>query len=124
MKDVLDQMTKEELISWMRYKCWNKLPKLSDVLFMRWESQTEEFNASRSRDAEDLAKIDTKLRDDLARQYNHSSDASERLELLERIIIIDNQLKAYFTKGGKATQRWQKLQDLYDRASKERDKGN
>ena len=124
MRDPLEQMTKKELILWMRQKFWNRLPKLSDVLFMRWEIQSEEFNASRSRDAEDLAKIDTKLRDDLARQYNQSSDATERLELLERIIIIDNQLKAYFTKGGKATQRWQKLQDLYDRASKERDKGN
>ena len=124
MSDPLEQMTKQELILWMRQKCWNRLPKLSDVLFMRWEIQTEEFQASRSRDAEDLAKIDTKLRDDLARQYNQSSDASERLELLERIIVIDNQLKDYFTNGGKATQVWQKLQNLYDRASKERDKGN
>ena len=124
MSDILEQMTKQELIHWMRAKCWNKLPKLSDVLFARWERQTEAFHARRANDAEEMKKIDTKLRDDLARQHNQSSDATERLELLQKIIVIDDQVKSYFAKGGKATQEWQKMQALYDRATLEREKGN
>lgn len=124
MSDILEQMTKQELISWMRYKCWNRLPKLSDVLFSRWEIQSVAFQARRANDAEDLKKIDTKLRDDLARQHNQSSDASERLKLLQKIIVIDDQLKSYFARGDKAEQEWQKIQALYDRATREREKGN
>lgn len=124
MSDILEQMTKQELIHWMRANCWNRLPKLSDVLFARWEIQSEALQSRRANDAEDLKKIDTKLRDDLARQHNQSSDASERLKLLQKIIVIDDQLKSYFARGDKVAQEWQKIQALYDRATREREKGN
>lgn len=124
MKDVLDQMTKEELISWMRYKCWNKLPKLSDVLFARWEIESRKHQERDERETAEFAGIDTKLRDQLARQHNESNCMKERASLIDKIIVIDKQVQAYFDKIQKTSKNWERIQTLYDRASAERDKGN
>ena len=124
MKDVLDQMTKQELISWMRHKCWNKLPKLSDVLFARWEIESRKHQERSRVETAALKGIDTKLRDQLAIQHNESNCSKERASLIDQIIVIDKELQAHYAKMRKSTADFERIQLIYERATREREKGN
>ena len=125
MADILEQMTKQELIEWIR-RNWHfrSKPKLSDVLFMRYDRQTQELIERRERETAELAKIDTAKRDELARQHNESECLQERIGLLKQIGAIDNQVQAVIKKFDKTREKERQVDALYARYERERDKGN
>lgn len=117
-------MTKQELVLWIRKNSWNKLPKLSDVLFIRWEIQSHADEALRALESDSLKSIDSELRNKLAKEFNAEKDLDARLILLGKISGIDKQLDDFHQSSIKTGARFNKIQSIYERAESERAKGN
>ncbi|EPL03933.1 hypothetical protein [Pseudomonas sp. CF161] len=68
-KDVLDEMTKDDLVAWIRSQHYLR-PKRSDVLYLRWERQSAEVLEEMQKENRALDGVDFKERDRLAVQFN------------------------------------------------------
>lgn len=44
-KDILDELTKDELLAWVRTQLF-RLPKRSEILAMRWSKQSDDLLAA------------------------------------------------------------------------------
>ena len=82
VKDVLDEMTKDDLVAWIRSQPFYR-PKRSDVLYIRWQRQSAEVLEEMQKENRALDGLDFKERDRLAVRFNESKDAAEKLRLLE-----------------------------------------
>ena len=81
-KDVLEEMTKDNLVAWIRSQPFYR-PKRSDVLYIRWQRQSAEALEEMQKENRALDGLDYKERDRLAGRFNESKDAAEKLRLLE-----------------------------------------
>lgn len=120
-KDILDELTKEELLAWVRTQFF-KLPKRSEILYIRWDRQSAEVLAEMEKENRALDHIDLKEHDRLAEKFNQSTDSREQLRLLEQMTPYRKALKDHVERS-QAIQRKQKRVDaLYDQIDIERQK--
>lgn len=121
-KDVLDQMTKEELVTWIRERVFFERPKMSHVLSMRWEKQAAAVQAEREQENRNLQAIDLKERDRLARLFNESKDRTERLRLIDQIEPFEKALADYRKRYQALERKQARVDALYEQIDVERQK--
>ena len=93
--DVLNRMTKSELIAWM-------------------EAKSIANQAKREANARALSAIDTKGRDALAVRFNQSTDSTERWHLAIKIAVIDKQIHENMLQSAALDDEYDKIQKIYD----------
>lgn len=121
-KDVLDQMTKEELVTWIRQRVFYQRPKMSDVLSARWEKQAAAVQEERERESRALEAIDLKERDRLAGLFNESNDRAERLRLIEQMEPFEKALADYRKRYQALERKQARVDALYEQIDVERQK--
>lgn len=117
--DILDWMTKEEIIAWVRGQLsfqlggYSSRPKKSEVIFMRWETKYKELEKKRAKHSENLKSINFEKHDEYARQFNASVDNAERLALLEKMQPYQNGLNQWWKHENELRIEEKKLDRLY-----------
>lgn len=114
-KSIVDEMTKEELVRWIKENCWTRMPRASDVLFTRWQVQSEKVTAERKAETERFSQVDFSGRDEVAMQFNASTDVNERLALLEKLKPYDDAIADHFKRMEVIRKKEKKLDRLYKR---------
>ncbi|WP_085618794.1 MULTISPECIES: hypothetical protein [unclassified Pseudomonas] len=122
--DVLDQMTKEELVTWIRERVVFQRPKMSEVLFIRWQKQAEALQAEREQETRKFQAIDFKERDRLATRFNESKDPAERLRILELIQPFEKALQEHRKRYLALDRKEKRVDALYEQIDVERQKEN
>ena len=120
-KDILDEMTKEDLVAWIRNHHFSR-PKRSDVLYLRWERQSAEVLEDMQRENRALDGVNFKERDRLADQFNESKDSKEKLRLLELIETYDKAMRDHIKRSQAIQKRSEKVDALYEQIDIERQK--
>ena len=121
-KDVLDEMTKDELADWIRSQAFLKQPKKSDVLYLRWNRQSAQVIAEMEKENRALDHLDFGERDRLARQLNASTDPKERLRLIEMIEPYDKAMRDHLNRYEAITRKQKRVDALYKQIDVERKK--
>ncbi|ULL07810.1 hypothetical protein JNO42_12600 [Pseudomonas putida] len=121
-KDVLDEMTKEDLVEWIRSQHFFMKPKKSDVLYLRWKRQSADVLDEMEKENRALDHLDFSERDRLARQFNASKDPSERLRLVEKIEPYDKALRDHLNRSEAINRKQKRVDALYDQIEVERKK--
>lgn len=117
MNSIMNQMTKSELIAWINQNCFLNKPKLSWVLYERWEAKSKDNQKKREKNLSELSKIDCKERDRLAILFNSSKCSDERLKLAIKIEATDKLVRDNMKKGSDLHREYEQIQKLYDKAS-------
>lgn len=120
-KDILDEMTKEDLVAWIRNHHFSR-PKRSDVLYLRWERQSAEVLEDMQRENRALDGVNFKERDRLADQFNESKDSKEKLRLLELIEPYDKAMRDHIKRSQAIQKRSEKVDALHEQIDVERQK--
>ena len=111
--DILEEMTKEEIIAWARSR-WLSMPSRSQMLYCRWEIQSAKVLSEYDEENAKLKALDFSKRDELARQFNASKDIEEKLRLLDKMKPYEDAFSAHI-KRSEAIDRKQKAIDaLYE----------
>lgn len=124
LKDILDTMSKEEIVFWLRgdMSFHIRKPKKSDVLFIRWQLQSDKLAKRSEANNEQLKSIDFKQRDKYARQFNESNDTEEKLRLIRKIEPYEKAFEKYCDESESIELAYKKLDKLYDQIDIERKK--
>ncbi|MNM84797.1 hypothetical protein D3C81_968970 [compost metagenome] len=121
-KDVLDEMTKEDLVEWIRSQHFFIKPKKSDVLYLRWKRQSADVLAEMERENRALDHLDFDERDRLAKRFNASTDPNERLRLVEKIEPYDKALRDHLSRSEAINRKQKRVDALYEQIDAERKK--
>ncbi|NQD56394.1 hypothetical protein HP546_13685 [Pseudomonas sp. CM25] len=119
---MLDEMTKEDLVEWIRSQHFFIKPKKSDVLYLRWKRQSADVLTEMEKENRALDHLDFSERDRLARQFNASIDPSERLRLVEKIEPYDKALRDHLNRSEAINRKQKRVDALYDQIEVERKK--
>ena len=117
---MLDEMSKQELIYFMR-KSFYRLPPKSELLFYRWQIKTEEHQEKSKLHGEKLNKIDFKKRDELAKQFNKSTDSDERMKLIKQLVKFDNAFQAWSKEADQLHKEYERNSKLYEQINIQRE---
>jgi hypothetical protein len=120
-KDVLDEMTKEDLVAWIRSHHFSR-PKRSDVLYLRWERQSAEVLEEMQKENRALDGLDFKERDRLAVRFNESNDSAERLRLLELMAPYNKAMSDHIKRSQTIDRKSKRVDALYEQIDTERQK--
>lgn len=107
--DILNEMTKAELIAWIREYSFRK-PTKSWVLFKRWQIKSQAVLDEQRAHTEAFANLNLKKRDEYAKRFNASSDTQERVRLIELMKPYHDRLAAKL-KGWKEIDKKQEAVD-------------
>lgn len=114
--DILEEMTKEELIFWIKsqahYIC--DPPKKSDILFSRYMAQSKKCSDMREKNIEHGASMELSKRDEYARQFNVSTDIQEKGDLAEKMKPYEEKLKKYLDESEHISKEEKKAEKLYE----------
>lgn len=123
--DVLEEFTKAEIIQWIREIAIFRVRK-GDLLFIRWQLESEKLQRDYQQEADDwdANKPDFSERDSLARQFNETRGAAERLALLEKMRPYDEAMKGHIERCKKLDRRQARVEAMYQQAEKQRDADN
>ncbi|WP_188036231.1 hypothetical protein [Pseudomonas sp. EZ-C24] len=121
-KDVLDEMTKEDLVDWIRSQHFFFKPKKSDVLYLRWNRQSAAVIDEMEKENRALDHLDFSERDRLAKQFNASKDPNERLRLIEKIEPYDKALRDHLSRSEAINRKQKRVDALYEQIDVERRK--
>jgi len=113
-RDILDEMSKQELIDWIRNRHFVR-PRPSEVLYLRWERQSAQVLEEMQRENRALDGVDFKERDRLAAQFNKSRDASEKLRLLKLIEPYDKAMSDHIKRSQAIAAKQKRVDVLYKR---------
>lgn len=120
-KDVLDEMTKDDLVAWIRNQHFLR-PKLSDVLYIRWERQSAEVLEEMQKENRALDNVDFKERDRLAARFNESQDTGEKLRILELMQPYDKAMSDHIKRSQALDRKSKRVDALYEQIDVERQK--
>ena len=120
-KDVLDEMTKDELVAWIRDQPFFR-PKRSDVLYIRWQRQSAEVLEEMQKENRALDGVDFKARDKLAARFNETKDPAEKLRLLELIQPYDKAMSDHIKRSQALDKKSKRVDALYEQIDVERQK--
>mgnify|MGYP001658929275 FL=1 len=121
-KDILDEMTKEELVAWIRQRHLFSMPKRSELLYLRWERQSADVLEAMEKENRALDGYDFKERDRLAVKFNESIDSKEKLRLLGLIEPYDAAMSAHIKRSQALQRKSDKVDALYAQIDIEREK--
>jgi hypothetical protein len=121
-KDILDEMTKEDLVEWIRSHHFFMKPKNSDVLYLRWNRQSAEVISEMEKENRALDHLDFGERDRLAKQFNASKDPNERLQLIEKIEPYDKAMRDHLSRSEAINRKRKRMDALYEQIEVERQK--
>jgi uncharacterized protein YjcR len=117
--EIFNEMTKPELIAWIKENFFVRGPKMSWLLFHRWKIQSDALQKKEEAHLK-REKPDFKKRDEYARQFNATKDNNERLRLLNLIKPYDDWLKKDMSEWGKLQKEQAEIDRLYDRIDEAR----
>lgn len=119
--DVLEGFSKAEIIQWVRENAFARVRK-GDLLFIRWQLESEKLQRDYQQEADDwdANKPDFSERDSLARQFNETRGAAERLALLGKMKPYDLALSGHIERCQKLDQRQARVDAMYQQAEKQR----
>lgn len=120
-KDILDEMTKDDLVAWIRSQPFTR-PKRSDVLYVRWGRQSAEVLEEMQKENRALDGVDFKERDRLAVRFNESKDLGERLQLLELMQPYDKAMSDHIKRSQALDRKSKRVDALYEQIDVERQK--
>ncbi|WP_407730761.1 hypothetical protein ACJJU9_11345 [Pseudomonas helleri] len=121
-KDILDEMTKEELAAWIRQRHLFSMPKRSELLYLRWERQSADVLEAMEKENRALDGYDFKERDCLAVKLSEQTDAKEQLRLLGLIQPYDAAMLAHIKRSQALQKKSEKVDALYAQIDIEREK--
>ena len=121
VKDVLEEMTKDDLVAWIRSQPFYR-PKRSDVLYIRWQRQSAEVLEEMKKENRALDGLDFKERDRLAVRFNDSKDATEKLRLLELMQPYNKAMQDHIKRSEALDRRSKRVDALYEQIDVERQK--
>ena len=121
VKDVLEEMTKDDLVAWIRSQPFYR-PKRSDVLYIRWQRQSAEVLEEMKKENRALDGLDFKERDRLAVRFNESKDAAEKLRLLELMQPYNKAMQDHIKRSEALDRRSKRVDALYEQIDVERQK--
>ena len=121
VKDVLDEMTKDDLVAWIRNQPFFR-PKRSDVLYIRWQRQSAEVLEEMQKENRAFEGIDFKERDRLAVRFNESNDSTEKLRLLELMQPYNKAMQDHIKRSQAFDRKSKRVDALYERIDIERQK--
>ncbi|MEJ3574044.1 hypothetical protein WEU41_07390 [Pseudomonas fragi] len=121
VKDVLDEMTKDDLVAWIRNQPFCR-PKRSDALYIRWQRQSAEVLEEMQKENRALDGLDFKERDRLAVRFNESKDAAEKLRLLELMQPYNKAMQDHIKRSQAIDMKSKRVDALYERIDIERQK--
>lgn len=122
-KDVLDEMTKEDLAAWIRSQIYLQ-PKRSDVLYLRWQRQSAEVLEDMQKENRALDGVDFKERDRLAVKFNESSDSAEKVRLLDLMSPYNKAMSDHLKRSEAIDRKSKRVDALYEQFDVERQKEN
>ena len=117
--DVLEKMTKEELIHWIRENALWRRPKMSWVYFYRWNAQSDALAKKQRSHTAALKNMDFKQRDDYAAQFNAATNTGEQLRLLGLIKPYDDKFDAWIKESRRLDKERRQVDALYAKYEKE-----
>ena len=120
-KDVLDEMTKDDLVAWIRNQHF-LLPKRTDVLYIRWERQSAEVLEEMQKENRSLDGLDFKERDRLAVRFNDSKDSAEKMRILELMQPYDKAMSDHIKRSQALDRKSKRVDALYEQIDVERQK--
>lgn len=120
-KDVLDEMTKDDLVSWIKDQHFLR-PKRSDVLYIRWERQSAEVLEEMQKETRALDGVDFKERDRIAVRFNESKDPAEKLRLLELMQPYNKAMQDHIKRSKALDRKSRRVDALYEQIDVERQK--
>ncbi|HCJ27898.1 MAG TPA: hypothetical protein DHV63_01005 [Pseudomonas sp.] len=120
-KDILDEMTRDELLAWMR-SSWHQRPKRSELLYLRWKIQSEALASDYQKEISSLDHLDFSVRDRYAAQCNATNNVAEKLRLLKLIEPYDSAMSAHLKRYKALDARQAKVDRLYEQIDVERNK--
>ena len=120
-RDVLDEMTKDDLVAWIRDQPFFR-PKRSDVLYIRWQRQSAEVLEEMQKENRALDGVDFKARDKLAARFNETKDPAEKLRLLELIQPYDKAMSDHIKRSQALDKKRKRVDALYEQIDVERQK--
>jgi len=120
-KDVLEEMTKDDLVAWIRSQPFYR-PKRSDVLYIRWQRQSAEVLEEMQKENRALDGLDYKERDRLAGRFNESKDAAEKLRLLELMQPYNKAMQDHIKRSQALDRKSKRGDALYGQIDVERQK--
>ena len=121
VKDVLEDMTKDDLVAWIRSQPFYR-PKRSDVLYIRWQRQSAEVLEEMQKENRALDGLDYKERDRLAGRFNESKDAAEKLRLLELMQPYNKAMQDHIKRSQALDRKSKRVDALYEQIDIERQK--
>ncbi|WHL26642.1 hypothetical protein QJS63_18115 [Pseudomonas juntendi] len=121
-KDVLDEMTKDELVEWIRSQPFLSKPRKSEVLYLRWHRQSADVLAEMDKENRALDHLDFKVHDRLAEQFNASTCINERLRLREQMEPYKTALLESVKRSEAINRRQKRVDALYSQIEIERKK--
>lgn len=120
-KDILNELSKDELMAWVRTQ-FIRLPKRSDILYMRWEKQSGDLLAAFEAENRWSDGIDFAERDRLVVQFNESTCSEEKLRLLDLIEPYHKAPLDHYKRYKALQEKEKKVDKLYDQIDIERQK--
>lgn len=111
--DILEKMTKAELINWIRRNVWSKKPRWSEVLFERWKDKTKILAEEEEAEAKRFSDVDFKKCDELAKQFNASKDINERSRIIGEMEPYEKSLQDYLQRSEDFRARGREIDKLY-----------
>ena len=121
VKDVLEDMTKDDLVAWIRSQPFYR-PKRSDVLYIRWQRPSAEVLEEMQKESRALDGLDFKERDRLAVRFNESKDAAEKLRLLELMQPFNKAMQDHIKRSQALDRNSKRVDALYEQIDIERQK--
>lgn len=121
VKDVLDEMTKDDLVAWIRSHHFTR-PKRSDVLYIRWQRQSAEVLEEMQKENRALDGLDLKERARLAVRFNELKDTAEKLRLLELMQPYNKAMSDHIKRSEALDRKSKRVDALYDQIDVERRK--
>lgn len=121
-KDILDELTKDELLAWLRTKCFIQLPKRSEIIAMRWSKQSDDLLAAFEAENRWSDGIDFAERDRLAVQLNETTCFEERIRLLDLIEPYHQARTDHYKRYEALLAKEKKVDKLYEQIEIERQK--
>ena len=121
VKDILDGMTKDDLVAWIRNQHFYQ-PKLSEVLYIRWQRQSAEVLEEMQKENRALDGVDFKERDRLAVRFNESKNAAEKLRLLELMQPYNKAMQDHIKRSQALDRKSKRVDALYEQIDVARQK--
>ncbi|WP_122745915.1 hypothetical protein, partial [Pseudomonas viridiflava] len=93
---------------------FSRLPKRSEILYLRWEKQSSEALEEMRLETLKGPGVDLKERDLLAVRFNESTDAAEKLRLLELMEPYGAALNAHIKRSQAISRKLKRVDALYE----------